>query len=365
MPTLFGTEFSRRELQRHIGRIDQVAGVRLVTLGDGAERGVRVLEFRTGSGFEFDVIVDRAFDVGRCEYRGMALGFQSPVGFAGPWYYEPDGLGWLRNFGGGLLATCGLDHTLFPVEDTATQYFYPGRPTATYGLHGRISNRPARLTGYGERWEGDECILWAEGEVLQAMAMGEALLLKRRIEVGVGESRLRINDEVVNVGPYVTPHMYLYHVNVGFPLVDGGAEVLVPAASVTPNGDYPVDGWTLLEEPSPTYSERVYYFEPTAEADGTVPMGLINRRLGLGIYELFRKEQMPIAWVWRQMGDGNYVVGLEPSTNRVAGRLDARPRGELIELAPGESRSYTLELGVLEGASTLDQFAARVAALAR
>ena len=41
-----------------------------VTLGDGVERGVRVLEFRTGTGFEFDVVVDRAFDIGRHEHAG-------------------------------------------------------------------------------------------------------------------------------------------------------------------------------------------------------------------------------------------------------------------------------------------------------
>ncbi|MER3487081.1 MAG: DUF4432 domain-containing protein, partial [Chloroflexota bacterium] len=113
MPTLWGEEFSRRELMRRIGELEQVAGVRLVTLSDGTERGVRVLEFRTGTGFAFDVLVDRAFDIGRCELRGRALGWQSGVGFAGPWYAEQGGLGWLRTWGGGLLTTCGLEHALF------------------------------------------------------------------------------------------------------------------------------------------------------------------------------------------------------------------------------------------------------------
>lgn len=364
MPNLYGISYSRRELLRRMGRIDQVAGVRLVTLGDGAERGVRVLEFRTGSGFEFDVVVDRAFDIGRAEFRGMAVGYQSATGFAGPWYYEPEGLNWLRSFGAGLLTTCGLDHALFPSEDTAAQYYYPPRPTETYGLHGRISNRPARLVGYGERWEGDDCILWAEGEVIQAATLGEALMLRRRIEVRVGESRLHIHDEVVNISAYLTPHMLLYHINIGFPLVDEGAEVLVPARAATPSGDYPAEGWTRLDAPSPTYSERVYAFEPNAEPDGTAPVGLINRRLGLGFYELYQRDTLPFAWVWRMLGDGNYVVGLEPCTNRVSGRHDARARGELVQLAAGESRSYRLELGVLDGLTAIDQFAARVGALA-
>jgi hypothetical protein len=81
------------------------------------------------------------------------LGWLSRVGFTGPWYYEPEGLGFFRNFAGGLLTTCGLEHTLFMAEDTA-EHYYPPKKTETFGLHGRISNRPARLVGYGEHWEG-------------------------------------------------------------------------------------------------------------------------------------------------------------------------------------------------------------------
>ena len=84
MARLWGRDFTRDELAARTGQPAQVAGVRLVTLGDGAERGVRALEFRTGSGFEFDVIVDRGFDVGRCEHAGRALGWQSRTGFPGP-----------------------------------------------------------------------------------------------------------------------------------------------------------------------------------------------------------------------------------------------------------------------------------------
>ena len=56
MPELFGRAYSRTELMRRVGRLEQVAGVRLVTLDDGLGRGVRVIEFRTGSGFAFDVV---------------------------------------------------------------------------------------------------------------------------------------------------------------------------------------------------------------------------------------------------------------------------------------------------------------------
>lgn len=101
MPSLFGARYSRADLLRRVGRFEQAAGVRLVTAGDGVERGVRFLEFRTGTGFVFDVIVDRAFDIGRCEMTGTAMAWMSPVGVPGPWFAEPENLGWFRFFPGG------------------------------------------------------------------------------------------------------------------------------------------------------------------------------------------------------------------------------------------------------------------------
>lgn len=360
MPELFDRSYDRADLLRRVGRLDQVAGVRLVTLGDAAERGVRVLEFRTGTGFAFDVLVDRAFDIGRCEYAGRSLAWHSGVGFAGPWFYEWRDLGFLRNWGGGLLTTCGLDHALFMAEDTAEQYHYPPKPTETFGLHGRVSNRPARLAGYGERWEGDEAVLWAEGETLQASVFGERLMLRRRIEARIGESSFTIHDEVENVGWDPTPHMLLYHVNVGFPVVDEYSELLVPARSVEARGDHALDGYTTLEKPKPAFVEEAYEHDVATEASGTVPVGVVNRALGLGLYEIYRRDQLPFHFMWRMLGEGTYVVGIEPCTNRTAGRLDARERGELIELEPGDLRSYELEFGALVGSGEIESFADRV-----
>jgi hypothetical protein len=363
VPELFGQQFARDALLRRMGRLGQVAGVRLVTLGDGAERGVRVLEFRTGTGFAFEVLVDRAFDIGRCEHAGRPLAWDSGVGFAGPWYSEPEGLGFFRTWGGGLLTTCGIDHALFMAVDTAEQYHYPPKQTEEFGLHGRVSNRPARLAGYGEAWDGDACILWAEGDVLQASVFGERLLLRRRIEARVGESRVTIRDEVENVGFDRTPHMLLYHVNAGFPVVDDSAELLVPARSVEPRGSHPVEGYRTMTAPAAGYVEQVFEHENVADDTGRVPVALVNRRIGLGLYEVYRHDQLPFHFLWRMLGEGTYVVGIEPCTNRTAGRLDARARGELIELAPGERRVYDLELGALAGEGEIESFAARVSSM--
>ena len=365
MPGLYGAHYSRAELLRRVGRLEQVAGVRLVTIGDGQGRGVRILEFRTGSGFAFDVLVDRSFDVGRCEHGGRPLSWQSAAGVVAPWYYEPDGWGWFRAWGGGMVVTCGLDHTLGPGEDTAEQFNQPHiMKTVPYGLHGRVGGLPARLAGYGERWDGDECVLWAEGEVLQSAVFGEQLELRRRIEARVGESRFTIHDVVVNAGHTRASHMFLYHCNAGFPVVDASSELLVPSRRTTTDYGVPVEGYATMSAPVRDATEACFEHDLIAEPEGTVPVALVNRALALGVYQVFRVAQLPFHTVWRMMGEGTYALGMEPSTNRDAGRWDARERGELQWLEPGEERRYDLEIGALDGEAAIGEFEGRVSRLA-
>ena len=362
MPELYGREHSRADLLRRVGRLDQVAGVRLVSLGDGISRGVRVLEFRTGTGFAFDVLVDRAFDVGRCEMRGASLAWLANPGVVAPWYYEPDPWGWFRAWGGGMVVTCGLDHTLGPGEDTAEQFHQPHiRDTVPYGLHGRVGGLPARLVGYGERWDGDECVLWAEGEVLQSAVYGEHLVLRRRVEARVGSSRFTIHDEVENVGHSLTSHMLLYHCNAGYPVVDDGSELLVPARRTTTEYHVPIEGYRTLTGPMKNATEACFEHELIPEPGGTVPVAIVNRALGLGVYQVFHLAQLPCHTAWRMLGEDTYGLALEPSTNRDAGRWDAKERGELIYLEPGDGRTYDLEIGALPDGPAVEGFAARIA----
>jgi hypothetical protein len=360
MTRLWGDEFSKRDLLHRVGRLPQVAGVRLVTLEDGLERDTRLLEFRTGTGFQFDLLVDRAMDVGRCEMNGMALGWQSNAGFPGPWSYEPEGLGWLRGFGGGLLTTCGLEHTMFMAEDDQSHFGYPPFKSQEFGLHGRISYLPARLTGYGERWEGDDCTLWATGEITQARVFGEQFVLRRRVEAKVGESRLTIHDEVENIGNAPTPHMYLYHVNVGWPVLDDGAELLAPVSNPVARGDHDTSTYTRFHGPTKGYVEQVTEHDVHGEGDGSVPVAIVNRARGIGAYEVFNKTQLPRHFIWRMLGQGTYACGIEPSTNTTRGRLADKAAGELIVMEPGEIRPYDLELGALAGEQAIDAFAQRV-----
>ncbi|MGH7765602.1 MAG: DUF4432 family protein, partial [Candidatus Dormibacteraceae bacterium] len=212
----------------------------------------------------------------------------------------------------------------------------------------------------GERCDGDECVLWAEGAVRQAAVFGEAMEVRRRIEARVGESRFTVHDEVTNVGFDPATHMYLYHVNVGWPVVDEGAEYLIPAADGAPVAEYPTKDYRRLTAPAPAKPEECYEHDAIAGPDGKVPVAVVNRRAGLGAYQVYRRDQFPFHTMWRMLGEGIYGVAMEPTTNRDAGRFDAKDRRELGFLAPGEQKSYDIEIGVIEGEAAIDAFAKRV-----
>ena len=359
MIELYGKRHTRRDLARRAGSFMQFAGVQLSILGDGLERGIRCLEFRTGTGFIFKVLVDRAFDVAHCEYRGAAIGWHSPTGFRHPGlhdYNDEGGLSWLRSFSG-LMVTCGLDHTLFMNKAFAEHYHYIHRKTVDSSLHGRIGMIPGKLLGYGERWDGDECTLWCEGVMQQATVFGEDLHLIRRIEAKVGESAFTLHDRVVNHGFYKTPHMFLYHINLGYPVLDRGSRYLAPIrqtiwASHADNMKGQGVGYLFQPDPKHNFHEQVYEHAMVADAQGRIPIALVNPDFdggrGLGFMIEVNSSEFPYMFQWQNYQEGQYAIGIEPSSNHVLGEPFARERGELIWLEHGEERRYTTRFSVLE-----------------
>ena len=341
-----GDGMNRLELARRAGDIAAAGGVRAVVLDDGLERGIRVLEFRTGGGLRFDVLVDRAMDIGLAEFDDHSVGWRSATGFRHPGLHEhndEDGLSWLRSMSG-LVVTAGLDHSLFGGEVDAAQYHYPPRATVRHGLHGRVGNIPARLTGYGESWDGDRCTLWAEGEVRQAAIFGEHLVLRRRIEADLGGTEIRLSDTVVNAGFDRTPHMFLYHINVGWPLLDEGstfeaavAETLWQTDSVAAQGV----SHLCFPGPQPGFVEQVYEHRLVPDADGRTRVRIVNEKLARAFELDYDPTAFPAFFEWLNLREGSYAVGLEPSTHHVAGDAAAREDGSMIWLEHAEERVYT------------------------
>lgn len=372
MVALYGRDYSRRELAMHAGTLSQFAGVRLMTLGDGVERGVRVLEFRTGTGLRFTVLADRAFDIADCDYKGAAIGWQSPTGFRHPGLHDYEGeggLGWLRSFSG-LLNTCGLDHILSPHTEDATHYGYPYRKTVEHAIHGRVSTIPGRLVGYGEEWRGDECTLWCEGVVQQAAVFAEDLHLIRRIEASVGGNEIVLRDRVVNHGFSRTSHMLLYHIDIGHPLLSEGSRYIAPilhtpwAAHADAYRAQSV-GYRTMPGPRVQFREQVWEHWMGADTEGSVPVAVANDALGLGFLVETNKREFPCHYQWQNFQAGHYTLGIEPSTNHILGKPFAKERGELILLEHGEERTYTTRLSILDGTVAIAATEQRIAAIGR
>jgi Domain of unknown function (DUF4432) len=342
---LSGDEHGREHIAARTGDFDAVGGVRSVVIDDGVERGVRAIEFRTGGGLRFEVLVDRAMDIGVAEFDDYSFGWRSATGFRHPGLHEAndeDGLSWLRSMSG-LNVTCGLDHTLFGGEYDASNYHYPPKTAVRQGLHGRIANIPARLIGYGRTWHDDEAVLWAEGEIRQAAIFGEHLLLHRRIEADLGGNEIRLTDTVVNTGFDPTPHMFLYHCDLGWPLLDEGTEFEARVRATTWSTDsVRAQGRSNLRFDAPIrgFIEQVYEHQLEPDPDGRVRVRLHNKRIGRAFELEYSPEEFPVFFEWCNLRAGDYAVGLEPSTHSVTGEAAARSQGTMIWLEHGDERHY-------------------------
>ncbi len=340
MARLYGREWTRRELLDHVGDLSQVAGIRLCELSDGPERGVRVAQIRSGAGFSVEVLLDRGMSLGFAEFRGLPLSWISPVAaFPHPAYYEPEGKGWHRTFGGGLLTGCGLTNVGPPNTDNGE----------ALGQHGRLSVLPARQVQFGEEWMGDECVLWLQGQMRQSWLVGENLLLTRRVSIRLGTNRLMLNDTIENLGRSPSPVMLLYHLNLGFPLLSADATLVSephPVRVAGTGADAEPADWQQMQAPLATHPGQVFDHDLPADGEGWAGIKVVNPPLDLGLGVRFTKASLPNLFQWKFMRQGAYVLGLEPTNCRNEGRAKERESGTLPFIAPGERQAYAVEISV-------------------
>jgi hypothetical protein len=371
---IYGTEITQRELRRRVGNVAQVGGVELYAHEQGYARGGRFLDFRTGTGFRFSVHVDRGFDPGYAEFCGASLAWLPPKPFAAPWYWENEDHAWVRYGLGGLCNTAGLVTIGGPQTVDVSHFKFHSRHEERYGTHDRVALVPAHSFNFGERWEGDRCFLWAEGAVRQEIVYGENLLLTRRYETELGTSSFTIRDVVRNDGWYPTPHQLLYHFNIGYPVVDDGAELLAAVAGEVPGSIFEEeagagDRYRLFSGPQREFFAEGYEIPMAAGADGDVAAAVVNRGFrgldgGIGVYLRYDPSTLPTYLEWRMMGEGLYAVGMEPATNPFGEIPQLRAAGHPIMLQPGEERAYRVEFGVLAGGEAVDAFATALPAAA-
>jgi hypothetical protein len=341
MPEIFGKNYSVAELRQRVGDMSQLAGVRSSTLNDGRGAGVRVLDFYTGSGLTFTVVPDRGMDIAAAAWKGIPLVWHSPTGITHPASYEEENFGWLRGFYGGLMVTCGLMNV---AVDSTDQGEY-------YGLHGRASYTPAQNVAYDAEWLGEDYFLNARGKLRESRVFGENVQITRHISTKMGSNSIAIEDYIENLGFESTPMMMLYHINAGFPVLDADSRLLIDS-EVVPRDEDARMGLDVAKQgapPSPGFREQVHNHMVTPDSDGWARAALVNPEQGIGLEVRYHAEELPYFWQWRMLGEGSYVMGLEPANCSVMGRGEERRYGRLPMLEPGEVRVHQLEISVLSG----------------
>lgn len=354
MVKLFGKRFGRDELLRRVGSIDQVGGVTLLEQVEGAGRGVRVAHIRTGK-LSFKVVIDRAMDIAEAEYMGIPIGWMSPTGIVSPYFYEPEKFGWLRGFFGGLLTTCGLTYMGAPTIDQGEEL----------GLHGRISYSPASLLSAGGEWRGDDYVIHIEGESREARVFEPALSIRRRIETRLGESVIEITDRVKNYGWLPQPLMIIYHINIGFPLLDSNARLYTTSKLIVPRDPDAAEGvenFDSFSPPTKGFREKVYFHDMMGDEEGYAYAAIVNRELldGLAVCVRFKTSQLGRFYEWKMLGEGTYVVGIEPANALPMGRDKEREWNTLPMIAPQEQKIFQLSVEIIEGKLKIDQLLERI-----
>ncbi|TAJ49352.1 MAG: DUF4432 family protein [Herbiconiux sp.] len=312
---------SRRDIEARIGAVERAWGPRTVQASNGPEAGRRQIDLRGLGGLSVTVEPDQFLDLGLALWNGDAVSVTTPSTSA-------RAESWGRRWLGGLLTTCGL---------TAV-----GRASVEEGgMHGRAHLVSATVTRAEGRWNGDAYALEVAGSMREGAIFEQNLTVDRTITAEHGESRISISDVVRNEGFDTVPVKLLYHINLGWPLLDAGAHV--EAAAKPAAGDSSEALWRRdLGAPEPQKPEKVDALVAVAGDDGWSVAELLAETTVVTVR--YRTEELPFLTVWRSEAAGSYALGIEPGTCWPS-HADGPQEGKTGRLlAPGESLTTALEI---------------------
>ena len=337
---------NKRQLLRYVGDYSQIFGMKEYIFTGGRAKGVKAFDIHNGAGLEFTVLADRCLDIGRLTFNGINCSYISKTGIVSPAYYNGSNPSFFRNFYGGFLTTCGLRNVGNSSNDNGD----------FFELHGLMSNTPGDEVCASTVWDGDIPVMTISGQMRESRFFGENMLLKRKISCPYGENRIFIHDSVENMGFKTEPLMLLYHFNMGYPFLDENAILLSPNKLVVPRDSEASKGansWQHMQSPTHGYAEQVFYHDLKTDADGNTSVAMLNPLLGLGVAFHFNKKQLFNLTQWKQMGEGEYVLGIEPCNCYVGGHLDPRNKDIMDCLEPGECKNFDVELEFVTGSDQI------------
>ena len=157
--------------------------------------------------------------------------------------------------------------------------------------------------------------------------------------------------------------MIIYHINIGFPILDKNSKLIEPAdAEVTPFDEKSKNefaNYATFDEPVEGFQEQVFFHDIKADKYGNINAAIVNEEFegtGIGVYLKYNKNNLPYLNEWKMIGQGEYVVGLEPLNCNVGGRDKQREEGTLKFLQPDEEVKYVVEIGILKSMEEIKEY---------
>lgn len=334
----------------------QVGGIEAYTLDEGPARGVRALCVNTGGGLRYRVLVDRGLDIDQAFHNQHSLSFLSHKGVTPPTRSLDRGLDWLKGFAVGMLTSCGPFNIGGPCTDAGEEV----------GLHGPHSNSAASIESVVQPDSAaGQLDMRIVGRIRYGAFYGPCVELKRTIASTLGSNRIDITDEFFNAGNTDVPHAWLLHINLGYPLVDAGAEFCYDAIKVEPQEGSPAaaeyfrsgNNYKRVPDVLPEHvgpNSVVGYIHPKPDRDGIATVGLVNPKLNLGLAVRFNTGEFRWCVNWQHWGRHEYLTGLEPATGCVEGRDQDRAKGLLQTLKAGGRKTYRYSIEAITGRDELD-----------
>lgn len=343
-----GGKMNEKQLSKLVGSLQQVAGVRPILYTEGRAGGLKAFEVKNGS-LSFHAMADKCLDISECSYKGININFLSKPGLMGRNHFDTNGLEAQRSIMGGLFFTCGLENICPPCVDEGKEY----------PMHGRMRTTPAEHLSADSFWKDGKYHIRISGEMRESELFGENMLLRRSIETIYGERTVVVRDEIKNCAFRSEVLMLLYHFNIGYPLLQEGARLIIPSVDVIGRDEISdVTRWQVMDAPVDNAPEQVFTHKLIADKDGNTFAALVNDTLQMGVLLEFNQRYLPNFMEWKSIASGDYVMGLEPANSSVLGRLDQKKQG-LHRIAPFGTETVELRITILDGAEEIQSICDR------
>ena len=328
--------YNKKDILSRTGSVFQMAGTQKYVLEDGFGKGTSLIRVRNGKNLDFNILADKGLDIYDISFAGTQLAWLSKNKIVANQYLVPDGLGWLRIFGGGMMVSCGMRNVGPPVEDGGE----------SFGLHGRLTGVPAQNVSIKEFWENDIFYQEISGEMRESSVFGENLLLKRTIKVNSEQAVIELHDKIINEGFNKEQIMLLYHFNWGFPLFSENAELKLDSANIRQRGDSDegLKNWNKFTSPIHNFQEEVFFHELNPDKANQVSYELKNPDLNMGVKVSWDKSQLPWLTQWKMTAESEYVLGLEPGNALPLGRVEMREKEQTEYLEPFSEKDVKLKI---------------------